>query len=130
MYGFKRYPGITVKQFYNFLFMERPYWNMNRILRYGKLTQQYFVDMYMKMESSRLKYMLKPEMQEKYRISYKSGLKDSIWRRKSLSEIGKRLVLSPSFPGGYRYLKAQYKDSICVVAKTGIFVFYFFCNIM
>lgn len=66
----------------------------------GRLTQQYVVDMYIKIESIRLAFILQPSTQVLIRADLYQGLLDSIVAGETrASMIGKHIVLPPTFIG-------------------------------
>ena len=93
---------------------------MDRLKKYGKLSQLYILDMYCKCEGLRLNYYKTKEMKNKMRISYSMGHIDSLFKsQKTASNIGKRLILSSSFQGSARFYHQAFLDSSCVVGRLG-----------
>ena len=73
----------------------------NPVLHGKRLFQQFAVDTYIKIESSRLVYIR--NNQERLRADLYQGLVDSLHAGEGRANaVGKRTVLSPSFIGGPR----------------------------
>ncbi|RCV30685.1 hypothetical protein SETIT_6G115000v2 [Setaria italica] len=90
----------------------------NPILYGNRLFQQFAVDTYVKIESSRLDYIR--NNQDILRADLYQGLVDS-WRIgvEDADEVGKRTVLSPTFIGGPRNMRPRYMDAMALVRKFG-----------
>uniref|UniRef100_K3YCB4 ATP-dependent DNA helicase n=2 Tax=Setaria italica TaxID=4555 RepID=K3YCB4_SETIT len=90
----------------------------NPILYDKRLFQQFAVDTYVKIESSRLDYIR--NNQDILRADLYQGLVDS-WRTgvEDADEVGKRTVLSPTFIGGPRNMRRRYMDAMALVRKFG-----------
>uniref|UniRef100_I1P0F7 Helitron helicase-like domain-containing protein n=1 Tax=Oryza glaberrima TaxID=4538 RepID=I1P0F7_ORYGL len=81
-------------------------------------TEQFAVDMYIKVESSRLDYVR--NNQKEIRADLYQGLMDSIQAGESrASAVGKRTVLPASFVGVGRNVKRRYMDAMALVQKYG-----------
>ena len=91
------------------------------MLLFGKrLTQQYIVDMYVKIESIRLAFYLKPANQILIRADLYQGLVDSVIAGETHAcMIGKRIVLPASFIGGPRDMRRRYLDAMALVQRFG-----------
>jgi hypothetical protein len=90
----------------------------NPILHGRLLFQQFAVDMYIKVESSRLDYVR--NSQKEIRADLYQGLMDSIQAGESrASAVGKRTVLLASFVGGGRNMKRRYMDAMALIQKYG-----------
>jgi hypothetical protein len=86
---------------------------------YGKsLFQQFAVDTYVKIESSRLDYyrnnqdIVRADLYQGLVDSYHMGVGDA-------TEVGKRTVLSPTFIGGPLDMWRRYMDAMALVRKYG-----------
>jgi hypothetical protein len=84
---------------------------------YGKhLFQQFAVDTYVKIESSRLDFIrnnqdtVRADLYQGLVDSYRTGVEEA-------NEVGKRIVLSPTFIGGPRDMRRQYMDALALVRK-------------
>ena len=86
---------------------------------FGKrLFQQFAVDTYMKIESSRLDYIR--NNQQELRADLYQGLVDSLHAGEGRADsIGKRIVLSTTFIGGPRDMRHRYMDAMALVRKYG-----------
>ena len=86
---------------------------------FGKrLFQQFVVDTYMKIESSRLDYIR--NNQQELRADLYQGLVDSLHAGEGRADsIGKRTVLSTTFIGGPRDMRRRYMDAMALVRKYG-----------
>lgn len=90
----------------------------NPILHGGRLLQQFAVDTYNKIESSRLDYIW--NHQKEIRADLYQSLLDSINTGENKgSAIGKRTVLASSFIGGPRDKLRRYMDAMTLVRKYG-----------
>nr|XP_049466952.1 uncharacterized protein LOC120952979 [Anopheles coluzzii] len=102
---------------------------MSLIHRAGRLMQQYAVDQCCKIEEQRLKYHR--DHQAQLRADAYSGIIDfagladqqlhgePIGNHRNLGQAGTRIILAPSFPGGDRFMRAQYQDSMAIVRAIG-----------
>lgn len=107
---------ITAKQFYSYQFMVRD--NVQNIFHYcGKLTNQYFVDMYTKIELGRLKYLR--SNQKKLRADEYIHLRDALRNDGDPNEVGKRIILPSSFIGSPRHLREYTQDAMAYVLRFG-----------
>ncbi|PWZ30743.1 hypothetical protein Zm00014a_021326 [Zea mays] len=85
----------------------------NPILHGKRLFQQFTVDTYIKIESSRLDFIRKN--QDRLRADLYQGLVDSMLDGEIRAEkVGKRTVLSPSFIGGPRDMRRRYMDAMAL----------------
>lgn len=108
---------VSVRDYYCYKFqMRRGIFNP---LLYGKrLFQQFAVDMYIKVESTRLDFIRRHQVE--IRADLYKGVVDSIHAGESrASQVGKRTVLPGSFIGGNRDMKRRYMDTMALVQKYG-----------
>ncbi|XP_073121078.1 uncharacterized protein [Henckelia pumila] len=92
--------------------------NTSVILYGGRLLQQYVVDMYVKLETTRLDYYRRH--QSEIRSEMYQGVVESVANGESRgSEVGQRIVLPASFIGGPRDMRRRYLDAIALVRKFG-----------
>lgn len=108
---------VSVRDYYCYKFqMRRGIFNP---LLYGKrLFQQFAVDMYIKVESTRLDFIRRHQVE--IRADLYKGVVDSIHAGESrASQVGKRTVLPASFIGGNRDMKRRYMDAMALVQKYG-----------
>ncbi|ONM56375.1 hypothetical protein ZEAMMB73_Zm00001d021143 [Zea mays] len=108
---------VSVRDYYCYKFQIRP-GIFNPILHGKRLFQQFAVDTYIKIESSRLDFIRKN--QDRLRADLYQGLVDSMLDGDIRAEkVGKRTVLSPSFIGGPRDMRRRYMDAMALVRKFG-----------
>lgn len=93
--------------------------SFNPILNAGKLTQQYFVDAYVKTEGNRLSFI--QNNQKDWRGDTLKGLQDYIATSAELQgkKAGTAIILPSSFQGGPRYMQQNYQDAMAIVTKYG-----------
>jgi hypothetical protein len=76
--------------------------------------------MYIKIESIRLAFYLKPSNQILIRADLYQGLVDSVVAGETRAcMIGRRIVLPPSFIGGPRDMRRRYLDAMALVQRFG-----------
>ncbi|ONM39160.1 hypothetical protein ZEAMMB73_Zm00001d043823 [Zea mays] len=108
---------VSVRDYYCYRFQIRPSIFIP-ILHGKRLFQQFAVDTYIKIESSRLDFIRKN--QDRLRADLYKGLVDSLHEGENRADkIGKRTVLSTSFIGGPRDMRRQYMDDMALVRKFG-----------
>ena len=84
----------------------------------GRLFQQYIVDIYVKLENTRLDFYRKK--QKEIRAELYQGILDSLHHRETVGkDIGHRVILPPSFVGGPRDMKRRFLNAISLVQKYG-----------
>ncbi|KAL7137613.1 hypothetical protein ABFS83_10G105100 [Erythranthe nasuta] len=84
----------------------------------GRLLQQYVVDMYIKLETTRLDYCR--HNQSNLRSELYQGIMKSVQQGETRgSEVGKRIILPPSFIGGPRDMRRRYLDALALVQRFG-----------
>ncbi|KAG7990742.1 hypothetical protein I3843_02G039400 [Carya illinoinensis] len=84
----------------------------------GRLLQQFVVDMYIKIETSRLDYFRCN--QQHIRSELYQGIVDSInLGQTNASRIGKRIILPSSFIGGPRDMQKRYLEAMTLVQRYG-----------
>jgi hypothetical protein len=90
----------------------------NPILYGKRLFQQFAVDTYIKIESSRLDYIR--NHQDDIRADLYQGLVDSLHAGEGRAEaVGKRTVMPSSFIGGPRDMRRRYMDAMALVRRFG-----------
>jgi len=110
---------LTTASYYKYIFMPRDN-NMARLRLMRRLSQQYIVDMYLKIESEKLAFQHSYKHQKKMRLAFSSGNTDSLVANQDTNKVGKRIVLSSDFIGGPRHLWREYLEGMTIVANTGI----------
>ncbi|XP_057780225.1 uncharacterized protein LOC130998836 [Salvia miltiorrhiza] len=84
----------------------------------GRLLQQYIVDMYIKLETTRLDYYR--QNQSTMRVELYQGIVDSVFNGELRgNEVGKRIVLPATFIGGPRDMRRRYLDALTLVQRFG-----------
>lgn len=106
-----------MREYYCYKFHARPS-IFNPILHGGRLFQQFAVDTYIKIESSRLDFIW--HYQKEIRADLYKGLLDSIQEGEQEGcKVGKQTVLASSFIGGPRDKLRRYLDAMALVRKYG-----------
>ena len=106
----------TAKQYYKYRLMPRSGETFNTIHRMGQLFQQYVVDMYAKIECSRLDYIR--YNQNHLHAELYQGLTDAVENADGQldgSQIGKKVILPSSFTGSPQYQHQLYQDAMAIV---------------
>ncbi|XP_076065050.1 uncharacterized protein LOC143039083 [Oratosquilla oratoria] len=101
---------LTALMYYSALYMERE-GVFNYLTKCRRLFQQFVVDNYVKIETSRLNYIENEHGMRKERAD--------MLNCSSKSDVGQRVVLSPSFVGGPRYMKQRQQDALAYVTAYG-----------
>ncbi|XP_023311823.1 uncharacterized protein LOC108913689 isoform X2 [Anoplophora glabripennis] len=115
--------NITLCEYYAYRFGIR---NNDTRLKYGgRLTQQFAVTAYIKIENNRLKYILRN--QERLRVTEYVGLADYLHRRvqegnenDEAATLGRMVILPSTFIGSPRYQQQLFQDAMAVVGRFGI----------
>ncbi|XP_076030510.1 uncharacterized protein LOC143018816 [Oratosquilla oratoria] len=102
---------LTALMYYSALYMERE-GIFNHITKCRRLFQQFVVDNYVKIESSRLCYF-------EHQHSGMRKERADVLSSADKSGVGQRIVLSPSFVGGPRYMKERQQDALAYVTAYG-----------
>ena len=105
--------GVTPMRFYSYLLQDR---EGSYLVHYGRLFHQYAVDMYVKVEQQRLRYIEK--YQDSFRAEVLQGVLDAM-HNETARDIGSRVVLPASFAGGPRDMNARYQDAMAIVRSLG-----------
>jgi hypothetical protein len=116
-----------MREYYCYKFQIRP--TENVILLGGRLLQQFAVDIYNKIETSRLQFC--EHNQTRIRADLYQGIVDCVSAGEvQLSRVGRRVVLPASFIGGPRDMRRRFLDAMALVQDDGkpdIFLM-FTCN--
>ncbi|XP_018574798.1 uncharacterized protein LOC108913690, partial [Anoplophora glabripennis] len=115
--------NTTLCEYYAYRFGIR---NNDTRLKYGgRLTQQFAVAAYIKIENNRLKYILRN--QERLRVTEYVGLADYLHRRvqegnedDDAATLGRMVILPSTFVGSPRYQQQLFQDAMAVVGRFGI----------
>ncbi|UYV64281.1 hypothetical protein LAZ67_3000144 [Cordylochernes scorpioides] len=108
---------VTQLQFYSYCLSKRN--SFNPLLNGGKLTQQFIVDAYVKIEANRLNYV---RMNQKdLRVEDYCVVQQHLENRAIQNgiPIGKMVILPSSFEGSPRNMKQRYQDAMAIVEKHG-----------
>jgi hypothetical protein len=108
---------VSQMQYYGHRFSIRDVFNP--FLSAGKLSQQYFVDAYVKTEANRLNYV--KQNQSKLRVEKYTGLMDHLQSEAAAQGLtpGKAVILPSSFQGSPRNMLQNYQDAMAIVKKYG-----------
>ncbi|KAG2688681.1 hypothetical protein I3760_09G107200 [Carya illinoinensis] len=88
------------------------------LLLSGRLLQQFVVDMYVKIETSRLDYFR--SKQQHIQSELYQGIVDTITLGETdASNLGKRIILPSSFIGGPRDMRKRYMEAMALVQRYG-----------
>lgn len=108
---------MSAREFYAYRLQIRESTNAI-LLESGRILQQFVVDMYVKIETSRLDYFRKN--QDLIRADLYQGIVDSVNQGEvEGSKVGKRIVLPSSFIGGPRDMRKRYMDAMALVERYG-----------
>lgn len=109
---------ITCLQFYSFRLAVRP-GVFSPIHAAGKLTQQYVVDTYVRVEGNRMEFLR--QNQDKLRVDLYQGLLDHVATVGDVHRvrIGTVRVLPATYQGSPRALQQNYQDAMSIVRAFG-----------
>ncbi|XP_065835787.1 uncharacterized protein [Oscarella lobularis] len=107
---------MTMLQFYAFRLMQRD-GDFNTLLRAGKLSHQFIVDVFAKIETDRLNHMR--HHQDDLRAASYTTLRDAVEADGDPSNVGQLVVLPSSFTGGPRYMHEKCQDAMTYVKHHG-----------
>lgn len=108
---------VFAREFYAYRFQIRP--SLNSVLLHsGRLLQQFAVDMYIKIETSRLDYFRSHQIEIRAKLC--QGIVDTIVQGETRgSKVDKHIILPGSFIGGPRDMRRQYLDAMALVERFG-----------
>lgn len=89
----------------------------NVILRCRGLCQQFMVDMYVKIESERLRYLR--YNQQKLRAEEYIHLRDAILCNADTTDIGNSIILPSSYIGSPRHMQEYSQDALTYMREYG-----------
>ena len=108
---------VSIKDWYCYRLMVRPD-TQHDLHLFGRLLQQYIVDMYAKMEQGRLNYVR--FNQSSLRADLYRGVADAVsLGDNDMSVVGRRVILPSSFTGGPRHMQKLYQDSMSIARRLG-----------
>lgn len=106
---------ISCRQYYAFKLQIR---YRGFLLKTGRLFQQFIVDMYVKIENTRLDHFR--DHQKAIRADMYQGLTDSMGMGEhDASNVGRCVILPASFIGGPRDMHKRYLNAMAIVQKYG-----------
>ncbi|XP_074097634.1 uncharacterized protein LOC141526498 [Cotesia typhae] len=116
-YRYKTERCVTRADYYKYQLAIKDYFNIFHMGR--RLTQQWIVDAYVKIETDKLQYIRR--QQSKLRADSYQGLIDHLQSQNSgnNSNIGKIVILPSSFHGSPRNMMQHYQDAMSIVRKFG-----------
>ncbi|XP_022026932.1 uncharacterized protein LOC110927913 [Helianthus annuus] len=107
---------VAMREYYSYKFQIRS--TENVLLFGGRLLQQFAVDVYIKIETSRLEFC--ERNQAKIRADLYQGLVDCVNAGEvHANRVGKRIVLPTSFIGGPRDMRRRFLDAMTLVQDDG-----------
>ncbi|XP_057247377.1 uncharacterized protein LOC125492930 [Beta vulgaris subsp. vulgaris] len=108
---------VSCREYYCYQFQIR-IGQTSLLLRCGRLLQQFIVDMYIKIEMTRLDFIRCN--QDTIRAELYQGIIDSLHLGETEgSNIGRPFILPPSFIGGPRDMRRRYLDAMALVRRYG-----------
>ncbi|XP_028552578.1 uncharacterized protein LOC114580151 [Dendrobium catenatum] len=108
---------VSCREYYSYKLQIREH-KKSIILYAGRLLHQYVVDMYVKIETSRLDFY--KQNQHTIRSDLYKGIIDSVAAGETQSNnTGKRIILPPSFIGGPRDMRRRYLDAMALCQRFG-----------
>ncbi|XP_019184379.1 PREDICTED: uncharacterized protein LOC109179329 [Ipomoea nil] len=109
--------SVSQREYFAFRIHERSN-EVSTIMYAKRLFQQFLVDAYTMVESSRLLYIR--SNQKALRCEAYKGLSDALTRGEvQPSSTGKRIILPSSFTGGARYMIQNYQDAMAICRFIG-----------
>ena len=114
---------ISMREFYAYKLAIRA--GFNPVLESSRLTQQYVVDQWVKIEHQRLQYLR--ENQRQLRVDWYRGLHDHVQRRQNQQNqqnggdaaAGVPIVLPSTHQDSPRNMQQRYQDAMAIVTKYG-----------
>lgn len=109
---------VTQKQYYSSRLMDRD-GNFSALKYSSRLTQEYIVDAWAKVEEGRLQFVR--HNQQQIRADLYQGLRDQVNSdlNPDAANVGRRIILPGSFIGSPRFFKRLYQDSMAIVRRYG-----------
>ncbi len=108
--------GVTCLQYYRYLLYERDF-SKNHMFKGQKLSQQYWVDMWVKIDQIRLNGYKTKTAQKKFRKYFISGADSNVCDTTELEDIDYPTILPSSYIGGPRYMNQRMHDALAIVRK-------------
>nr|XP_009804789.1 PREDICTED: uncharacterized protein LOC104249954 [Nicotiana sylvestris] len=108
---------VSMREYFTYKIQEKK-GEVPTIVNSRRLFQQFLVDGFTMVESSRLKYII--THQKQLRAHMYKGLEDAVLHGEiNPSSLGKRIILSSSFTGGARYMIQNYQDAMAICKWAG-----------
>ncbi|KAF7821877.1 putative helitron helicase-like domain-containing protein [Senna tora] len=108
---------VTCRDYYSYMLQIRDDWD-NLLLRGCRLLQQYAVDIFLKMETQKFRWVRKN--QSKIRVEMYNGLQDSFEAGINISgHVSRRIILPSSIVGCPRDMCERFQDAMRVVGYSG-----------
>ncbi|KAK9666569.1 hypothetical protein RND81_14G194600 [Saponaria officinalis] len=105
---------VSCREYYCYKLQSRP---NNMLLRAGRCLQQYMVDMYVKIENTRLDFFRKN--QDTIIAELYQGILDTLESGENCAaNVGRRVILPPTFLGGPRDMKKRYLNAMSLEAQN------------
>ncbi|CAJ2662661.1 unnamed protein product [Trifolium pratense] len=109
--------SIAIREFIAFRIMDRTV-EYGNIVNSRRLFQQFVVDCYTMIESQRLTFIR--NNQKSIRCDMLTGLQEALSRGETdASNVGRKIILPPSFTGGNRYMFNNCQDAMAICKKFG-----------
>ncbi|XP_074293518.1 uncharacterized protein LOC141620583 [Silene latifolia] len=106
---------VSCREYYCYKLQNRP---GNMLLRAGRCLQQYVVDMYVKVENTRLDFFR--NNQETIRAELYQGILDTVDAGECCAaNVGRRVILPPTYIGGPRDMRKRYLNAMSLVQEYG-----------
>ncbi|KAK9668839.1 hypothetical protein RND81_13G090300 [Saponaria officinalis] len=106
---------VSCRDYYCYKLQDRP---TNMLLRAGMCLQQYIVDMYVKIENTRLDFFRKS--QDTIRAELYQGLLGTVEAGENCAaNVGRRVILPLTYIGGPRDMVKQYLNAVALVHRYG-----------
>jgi hypothetical protein len=107
---------VSQLQFFQWHIHTRPQ-QMSVLFYTGRLLQEYTLDMWVTVESNRLRFIR--TNQSTIRAETYQGLADAVNTGLSAEHIGRQVILPSSFVGGNRHMAQLFQDAMALVRKLG-----------
>ena len=111
---------VTLNQFYNYRLQIRkdPKGNINRLLLYRKLLQQYILDMWLKVEANDLNYHRRFDQKCRHVRARCSKIREGI-KNNNIKNIGVPVIVPSSVPYSRRKISQNFNYARAIIRKLG-----------
>lgn len=113
--------NMTIREFYCHRIARREEFSI--LHKSLHLTQQFYCDIYMRIEISNLRWLRNNQQQlrgESYRVLLDTVAHTDEPQEQPPERVGRRMILPATFHGSPRYMYQLYQDAMAMVAKYGI----------